>query len=307
MARNGITQEQVNAAADVLLRAGERPTIERVRAALGTGSPNTLIRLLDVWWAALGQRLIDNERRLALPDAPESVARAAGVLWTLALEHAAATLTHERTEERNRLAAAQSDADRRVSEAVAAEAIAREATRVAEAAQGAALGRMLDLDRLVSHQAQQITDLHTQRHALTDERDRTRDRASTLADELRQATVAAAAERVLHDEQRQATEDRWLQEVDRARQETARLQSQLQRHEKESKQKDIEIERARAAVTTMERSHATATARLDAAAAETERLHRLLAETTAAGTHGRKKTVKSPSAQAGRTPPRKRR
>jgi hypothetical protein len=38
------------------LHAGERPTIERVRAVLGTGSPNTLIRLLDIWWAKLGPR-----------------------------------------------------------------------------------------------------------------------------------------------------------------------------------------------------------------------------------------------------------
>lgn len=48
MAR-GITQEQVNSAIEQLLLSGERPTIERVRAALGTGSPNTLTRMLDVW------------------------------------------------------------------------------------------------------------------------------------------------------------------------------------------------------------------------------------------------------------------
>lgn len=48
MAR-GVTQEDVNEAIEVLLRKGERPTIERVRATLGTGSPNTLTRLLDVW------------------------------------------------------------------------------------------------------------------------------------------------------------------------------------------------------------------------------------------------------------------
>jgi hypothetical protein len=37
MARTGVTQEQIDAAADALLKDGERPKIERVRAVLGTG------------------------------------------------------------------------------------------------------------------------------------------------------------------------------------------------------------------------------------------------------------------------------
>lgn len=46
MAR-GITQDQVNRAADAILGAGENPTVEKVRAELGTGSPNTITRMLD--------------------------------------------------------------------------------------------------------------------------------------------------------------------------------------------------------------------------------------------------------------------
>lgn len=42
----GITQEQVNQAADAILRAGENPTVEKVRAGLGTGSPNTITACL---------------------------------------------------------------------------------------------------------------------------------------------------------------------------------------------------------------------------------------------------------------------
>jgi hypothetical protein len=55
MAR-GITEAQVHAAADALVAAGERPTVERIRAHLGSGSPNTVTRLLDTWWAGLGPR-----------------------------------------------------------------------------------------------------------------------------------------------------------------------------------------------------------------------------------------------------------
>lgn len=34
---NGITQDQVNAAADAVVVVGDKPTVERIRAQLGTG------------------------------------------------------------------------------------------------------------------------------------------------------------------------------------------------------------------------------------------------------------------------------
>ena len=37
--------------------AGERPTIEKVRARLGSGSPNTITPLLEAWWKRLAGRL----------------------------------------------------------------------------------------------------------------------------------------------------------------------------------------------------------------------------------------------------------
>lgn len=49
MARPGITYQEVSAAAESLVAAGENPTIQRVRAALGTGSPNTIHRHLTAW------------------------------------------------------------------------------------------------------------------------------------------------------------------------------------------------------------------------------------------------------------------
>lgn len=56
MAR-GITEQQVPAAADALVAGGERPTVERIRQHLGTGSPNTVTRWLESWWQPLGPRL----------------------------------------------------------------------------------------------------------------------------------------------------------------------------------------------------------------------------------------------------------
>jgi hypothetical protein len=40
-APGGITKADVFAAADALLRAGEGPTLERVRRHMGRGSPNS--------------------------------------------------------------------------------------------------------------------------------------------------------------------------------------------------------------------------------------------------------------------------
>jgi len=83
--RRGITQEQVNAAADVILGAGENPTVEKIRAALGTGSPNTVTRMLDAWRNRLGERLREMSE---LPDVPGAVGQAMVELWRLAVEHA---------------------------------------------------------------------------------------------------------------------------------------------------------------------------------------------------------------------------
>ncbi|WP_343878783.1 DNA-binding protein, partial [Cupriavidus pauculus] len=49
MAREGITFEQVAAAADALVGEGQQPTIRAIRERLGTGSPNTVHKHLTAW------------------------------------------------------------------------------------------------------------------------------------------------------------------------------------------------------------------------------------------------------------------
>ena len=61
-----------------------RPTIERVRTKLGTGSPNTINPLLDVWWKKLATRL--DSGPAALHRLPESVVHVAESLWLQALD-----------------------------------------------------------------------------------------------------------------------------------------------------------------------------------------------------------------------------
>jgi hypothetical protein len=80
----GVGSADVERAADSLLRSGERPTIEKIRAYLGAGSPNTINPLLDTWWKRLAARL--DSGPAALHRLPESVAHVAEALWMQALD-----------------------------------------------------------------------------------------------------------------------------------------------------------------------------------------------------------------------------
>lgn len=98
----GITGADIDRAADALLREGERPTIERIRARLGRGSPNTINPLLDAWWKRLAGRL--DAGPAALHRLPESVLHAAEGLWMTALDDARRRATTEQGSSRTALA-----------------------------------------------------------------------------------------------------------------------------------------------------------------------------------------------------------
>jgi hypothetical protein len=82
-ARGGVTFDDVSQAADALFRARERPTVERVRAKIGGGSPNTIGPLLDQWWSTAAARL--EAGPAAFHRLPESVAHICEALWLQAL------------------------------------------------------------------------------------------------------------------------------------------------------------------------------------------------------------------------------
>jgi hypothetical protein len=97
-----ITPADVDRAADALLRAGHRPTIERVRQAIGRGSPNTINPLLDAWWQRLAGRL--DAGPAALHRLPEAVLHAAEGLWLMALDDARRRAQAEQGNARSSLA-----------------------------------------------------------------------------------------------------------------------------------------------------------------------------------------------------------
>ncbi len=101
-----VTGTDVDRAADALLRAGERPTVEKIRQHLGQGSPNTINPLLDAWWKRLASRLDSGPH--ALHRIPEAVAQITETLWLTALEEARTRAGQEQRRKTNDL-----DRDRR--------------------------------------------------------------------------------------------------------------------------------------------------------------------------------------------------
>ena len=98
----GVMFADVSHAADELLRLGERPTVERIRAKIGSGSPNTVGPLLDRWWKSLAARL-DNGPA-AFHRLPESVSHIAEALWLQAIDEARARAMLEQSNDRRGVA-----------------------------------------------------------------------------------------------------------------------------------------------------------------------------------------------------------
>lgn len=220
----GITQDQVNAAADAILGVGENPTVEKVRAQLGTGSPNTVTRMLDAWRSQLGERL----RQLsALPDLPTPVGQAMTTLWQLALDHASQAVAERFVEERVELETAKealaTERQEWVTRLEAAEINCAQAQATKELAEHACA--TLDAQLQDSHALR--TDLAQQRDRLLTQCDQLSAELQGLRDQLAKQQQASASERVRQEAYVRSIEDRAHQEVDRLRQESQRWQQRL--------------------------------------------------------------------------------
>lgn len=269
----GITQGQVNAAADAILGAGENPTVEKVRAKLGTGSPNTVTRMLEVWRGHLGERLRELS---ALPDLPAPVGQAMMTLWQLATEHAHQAIARRFAEERAGLEAARSAlATERQDWAARLKAAETEQART-HAAKDLAEHACATLDA-------QLQDSHALRADLAQQRDRLQVRCDQLSTELQGLRAqwavqqqAATAERISQETHVRNLEDRAHQEVDRARQEAKQwrlrheaaeqshreallaLEARCETSQKQSQQAEKEVARLSGQVAALETSLAKA-------------------------------------------------
>ena len=233
MAR-GNTESDVHTAADEIVGAGERPTVERIRAHLGTGSPNTVTRWLETWWQGLGRRLQVQQARLSLPEAPDAVAALAGELWRLALE--SADDNAQKTVAADRAALQEARATLQVErEAFALEASAqRSQVEAATHAEHLASAHAAELKRLINHLEGQLTELAQQRDAALSRAADAESARQSVDRRLQDLQDAAQSERETLANHVRAMEDRAHAEVDRARQESKDFKSQLKALEKES-------------------------------------------------------------------------
>lgn len=230
----GITQQQVDQAADAIVGNGERPTVEKVRAKLGTGSPNTVTRMLEVWWQGLAERLHDAQR---IPGVPDEVAAAMTSLWVQAVGHAHEHARAQLQKEHEALAtakaefeASKAEQEARLASAQAERARAAEAVRLA-AAQADALERMVaQLESSLKAQSQE-------RRRLLGQLDVSQSSEARLRDEITSLKKQAEKAREVQERHIRTVEDRAHIRVDCARTDLKALRTELagaqQQHRKD--------------------------------------------------------------------------
>jgi len=224
--RIGVTQADVNRAADELLLRGQRPTIERVRAHLGSGSPNTVTPMLDAWFKALGPRItgVTPPQGESADGVPMALHKAVQMIWDTALgqahEDAATRVQRERQALAEDLARVREQQTALEAARSGLEEAARMASQRAEDLHAQLQDTVGRLKVVESQAAGRIQDLQLQ----------LRETQAALESARQQIDATAAQharQRATDTERASANERRHLQEIDRARIETVAAQKQL--------------------------------------------------------------------------------
>lgn len=271
MARPGIQRDQVFVAADELLKAGQRPTIEKVRQKLKTGSPNTITPLLDEWFKELPRRIQEGRAPAANDELGTAVARNAFRLaWDTIMDEARLHVERDLASQR-----AQNNAER---ERLAGESRLLEATRgaleeaVRTAQEQATEERKMREDAqaaLRRHEAnagEQMGQLHSQVAALQGQLGKVQDQLAAAHEDLQSQAREHAAERDRAEERHLENERRHLAEVDRARQNAHRMTELLAQAQTAKDELASQLTTARAAAAEQRVAFERATAETAAAA-----------------------------------------
>ena len=284
----GIQYEDVAQAADALLQEGSRPTIERIRLRLGRGSPNTVSPMLEQWFGGLGQRLGGGALTSSENAVPAPVLQAAQALWAAASsaadENAAQGWSARQAEQdttakeletaRTQLQARELALDERLQAMETALALStqqlRESNERAKAQQAAL--------------AQRETELRDVRKALSDAAQRSNDIAAALQQQLEAVQAQARDERSAIEARHIANERRWLEEVDRARQEARKSALLAQEEAKKNAllqiQADTAAEAAAETLQAANNAHAEQLQAVREELASVQAVHALLLQST---------------------------
>lgn len=275
----GVQTADVWDAADAVLMAGQRPTIERVRQKLGRGSPNTVAPMLEAWFAQLGQRLGSmsggGAGNAAVPGAmttpgqpqpPATVLDMAQSLWDAALGQAQKATQQQWESAQAELAQQRSE--------LTADRAELERERQTLAQQHSTLEQMLALSRTqVADLTRRLADADVWRlekeqsvAVLTNRLEDLRLQHKQLQQRLDDTVAAQAQERQRLQDRATENEHRLLNEVDLARQEAkaARqtLANQQKQREEAARQADEQLKTTQARLHTAETQTAASQAQL---------------------------------------------
>lgn len=218
----GIQYEDVAQAADALLQDGLRPTIERIRLHIGRGSPNTVSPMLEQWFSGLGERLggAGGRAQQGADGLPDSVLKAASALWTTARDAAQAQATEACAAQRASLDGEARQLHEARTELEARELLLQERLRAMEEVLQLSTRQLEESNERYKSSlrtlAQRDEEIAAQRTAAN----RLSEQNAALQLRWETAQTKAQQERSTQDERHRHSEHRWLEEVDRARQET---------------------------------------------------------------------------------------
>jgi len=237
----GVPETAVFSAADRVLARGERPTVERVRAELGRGSPARIGQLLETWWDALAQRLAGHT---ALPALPETVASAFARVWEQAAAAARAAAEHEVAGERAALATlTQTLHDEAGLQATALQEAQAE-TRRLRVASDDARQQGAELQRRIEQQVEELAALRAQRDVLSARVLAGETELTEVRAQLAASRVDARNERAEWGGQIRALEERAAREIDRARQELKAVKAETTSAAKAMQRREQTLQRA---------------------------------------------------------------
>lgn len=219
----GIQQADVWSAADTLIAEGLRPTIERVRQKIGRGSPNTVSPMLEAWFATLGARLGVNTPQDQAHHIPKALQESMEKIWEMALSSGQEQADQKMAQAQSDLGEEREALKLRESELIQQEQVLAVKHEALEEALRAAMGKADDLiSRLNQQQALtskcevEIETLRGKLAATENERDADRHR-------MDEDTARNTKERQKYEERAEATQRKFLEEIDRARQETKKI------------------------------------------------------------------------------------
>ena len=222
----GVQQEDVWFAADALIADGLRPTIERVRQKIGRGSPNTVSPMLESWFATLSSRLGVNGTKSQTSSTPVELQQIAEKLWAAALKLSHQEAFDEIAQSQHALSEAKQTLEIRESELLQKEKVLAAQYSALEAARRAAveksddlMSRLAQMEISANKQSMEVEILRKKLNAIDAEKESERQRSSEAAKQHQ-------IERQKYQERSDATQRKFLEEIDNARQEVKRMRAE---------------------------------------------------------------------------------